>query len=282
MGLYSTVNNILFYGMALHIYMTNYYPMQYNNFLVEAAHFCVLNYSRMQIFADRLYRNLKKNPEFEKYASYFEGQFTQFFFTETGNIEIIKDSQVFAYTTNEKLTGELYPAELMDFLIFSDKQASGQVNRVIYFEVPTNFSYVKCKFKFVSLTVVFSEKEKYNLKLFNEKDNYFIANNRLNKFLFCFLIRKQFGIIKDECSVKYKLEIVDQHINLVSFTENDEIFLDIDGYSVLPANDDLGSLNIESIHAEPKENLPPFVDGCGCEGEGEDEDEDEREILQYE
>ena len=277
MGLYSTVNNILFYGMALHIYMTNYYPMQYNNFLIESAHFCVLNYSRLQIFADRLYRNLKKNPEFDKYASYFENALKNFFKEpEPGNIEIIKYSQVMITTIAENLN-KSYP-DLMDFLIFSDRQASGQVNRVIYFEVPTNFSYVKCKYKFVSLTVVFSEREKYNLKLFSENDNYFIANNRLNKFVFCFLIRKQFGIIKDECSVKYKLEIIDQDINLISFTENDEIFLDIDGYSVLPANDDSGSSNISysETHAEPKEELPPFVDGC------EDEDEDEREILQYE
>jgi hypothetical protein len=256
MSLYSIANNILFFGMAIHIYMTNYYPMEYNIFLVEAAHFCVLTYSRLQIFADRLYRNLKKNPEFKSYADYFEGQIAHFFNPNVGNVEIIKDSQVFVHTTDEKLKELFYPAELMDFLIFSDKQASGQANKAIYFNVPTNFSYQKCNFKFISLTVSFSEKEHYNLKLITEKENYFIVNNRLNKYLFCYLIRKQFGIIKDETTVCYSLEIFDQNVNNVTLSEKDEIVLELENYAVRQMYSEVDVAYTATI-ADAKEDVPP-------------------------
>lgn len=260
MGLYSTVNNILFFGMAFHIYMTNYYPVHYNLFLVEAAHFCVLTYSRLQIFADRLYRNLKKNPEFKSYADYFEGLVASFFNPDVGNVEIIKDSQVFVYTTAEKLKEENYPAELMDFLIYSDKQESGQVNKIVCYNKPYNFSYQKCKFKFVSLTVVFSEKEQYNLKLLSEKENYFIVNNRLNKYLFCYLIRKQFGIIKDETVVCYTLEIFDQDVNNIALSEKDEIVLEIENYTVRQMYSEV-DVEYTETRADAKEDEgPPSIE----------------------
>jgi hypothetical protein len=256
MGLYSTVNNILFFGMATHIYMTNYYPTQYNIFLVEAAHFCVLTYSRLQIFADRLYRNLKKNREFKSYADYFEGHFANFFFPEVGNVEIIKDSQVFAHTTDDKLKDQHYPAELMDFLIYSDKQESGQANKVICYDAPYNFAYEKCKFKFISLTLRFTENEQYNLKLLTEKENYFIVNNRLNKYLYCYLLRKQFGIIKDETTVTYTAEIFDQDVNNISLSEKDEILLELNSYAVRQMYAEVG-VEYTETHADAKEDTPP-------------------------
>jgi hypothetical protein len=256
MGLYSTVNNILFFGMAFHIYMTNYYPIQYNLFLVETAHFCVLTYSRLQILADRLYRNLKKNPEFKSYADYFEGLVAQFFNPDVGNVEIIKDSQVFAYTTVEKLKEEHYPTELMDFLIYSDKQESGQSNKVICYEKPYNFSYEKCKFKFISLTVRISEEEQYNLKLLTDKENYFVVNNRLNKYLFCYLIRKQFGIIKDETTVCYTVEIFDQDVNNITLSEKDEIVLELEKYTVRQMYSEVDVAYTET-RADPKDDTPP-------------------------
>jgi len=259
MSLYSTVNNILFFGMAFHIYMTNSYPVQYNIFIVETAHFCVLTYSRLQIFADKLYRNLKKNPMFKSYTDYFEGLVARFFNPDVGNVEIIKDSQVFAYTTVEKLKDLFYPAELMDFIIYSDKQKSGQVNKIVCYNKPYNFSYQKCKFKFVSLTVGFSENEQYNLKLFTEKENYFIVNNRLNKYLFCYLIRKQFGIIKDETTVCYTLEILDQDVNNISLAEKDEIVLELEKYTIRQMYSEVDVAYTET-RADAKEDAPPPIE----------------------
>ena len=256
MGLFATINNILFFGMAGHIYMTNYYPMQYNAFLMEAAHFCILTYSKIQIFLDRQYRNLKKNSKFKSYTDYFEGLVAQFFNPDVGNVEIIKDSQVFAYTTDEKLKELFYPAELMDFIIYSDKQESGQVNKIVFYNKPYNFSYEKCKFKFISLTVRFSENEQYNLKLLTDKENYFIVNNRLNKYLLCYLIRKQFGIIKDETTVCYTLEIFDQDVNNITLTEKDEIVLELEKYTVQQMYSEVDAAYTET-RADAKEDTHP-------------------------
>ena len=262
MGLYSMANNILFYGMVGHIYMTNYYPSQYNIFIVEAAHFCVLTYSRIQIFVDKMYRNLKKNPDFKSYADYFEGFFSHFFYPEVGNIEVIKDGQVFKHTSVESLLKDFPPTEFMDFIIYTDKQVFGQTNKIVCFDPPYNFSYEKCKYKFVSTTVVFSKKEHYNLKLFTEKENYFIVNNRLNKFLFCYLIRKQFGVIKDDASVAYTLELFDQNVDNVILSQDDEIVLEIDNYEVRKlCNEDNDTISYTETHAaDAKEDAPPSTD----------------------
>lgn len=240
MGLYAITNNILFFGMATHIFMTNYYPIQYNVFLVEVMHFCVLAYSKLQIFLDRQYRNLKKNPDLKGYTDYFE-ELCNSFTINSGNIEVIKDSQVFVNTSVEKLDKNNHPPELMDFLIYSEKEESGRVNKVLYYDIPDNFAYEKCKFKFVALTVSFSEKEQYNLKLCTDKENYYIVDNRLNKYLFCYLIMKQFGIIKNESSVTYSVDIYDQNINNIILCEKDEIVLGIDKYIIRKIQSENGS-----------------------------------------
>jgi hypothetical protein len=238
--------------------MTAYYPAQYNIFVIEAAHFCVLVYSKLQIFADRLYRNLKKNPDFKSYADYFESGFSRFFYPKVGNIEVIKDSQVFSRTSVENLIKDLPAPELMDFIIYSDKLESGQVNKIVCYSPPYNFLYQKCKFKFISLTIVFSENERYNLKLYSEKENYYIVNNRLNKYLFCYLIRKQFGVIKDEASVSYTAELFDQDANNVKLCENDEIVLEIEKYTVQQVCNQLGVEYVET-HADAKDDVAPAI-----------------------
>jgi hypothetical protein len=117
----------------------------------------------------------------------------------------------------------------------------------------------KCKFKFVSLTVGFSENEQYNLKLFTEKENYFIVNNRLNKYLFCYLIRKQFGIIKDETTVCYTLEILDQDVNNISLAEKDEIVLELEKYTIRQMYSEVDVAYTET-RADAKEDAPPPIE----------------------
>jgi len=151
---------------------------------------------------------------------------------DDNNIEIIKDSQIFVSTTIDKLDKKR-PC-LMDFIIYSNKNNStNQVNKILYFDMPNNFLYEKCKFKFIYIILTFSRDEEYTLELFDENENYFIKNNKLNKYLFCYLIRNRFGVIKNEDNVNYKLRIMDQDVNFIDLNEKQEILLDVDSYSIL-------------------------------------------------
>jgi hypothetical protein len=94
------------------------------------------------------------------------------------------------------------------------------------------------------------------LKLITEKENYFVVNNRLNKYLFCYLIRKQFGIIKDETTVCYTVEIFDQDVNNITLSEKDEIVLELEKYTVRQMYSEVDVAYTET-RADPKEDTPP-------------------------
>jgi len=230
--LISLINKVLFYVLPAHIILDKYYPVQYKAFLIKAAHIGLTIYSKLQIILDKKYKDMKKNNEF----SYFVWIHELLKQENPGNIEIIHNGETIIYTTVDKLSRRKH--DLMDFMIFSDKQPDNKTNKVIYFDIPNNFSYQKCSYKFISTTITFSESESYSLKLSGDKDNYFISNNHLNTFVFCYLVRKHYGVIKDETLAKYKLEIIDHNANIVTLTEEDEILLQADKYTILRAGEE--------------------------------------------
>jgi ABC-type enterochelin transport system ATPase subunit len=122
--------------------------------------------------------------------------------------------------------------ELIDFILFSDKQENGQVRKVLYSKMPDNFEYERSHIRFVSLIVKFSKDEEYYLKLSSEKEDYFIVNNKFNKLVFLYLIRKQYGVIKNEETANYTIDLIDHDINFVTLSDRDEIIINKDSYIV--------------------------------------------------
>jgi hypothetical protein len=68
MSIFTTLNNILFYGMIINLFMDRYFPTVYYNFLFDLSQFCILNYSRVQLFIDKKSRDLKKYPTIKRFA----------------------------------------------------------------------------------------------------------------------------------------------------------------------------------------------------------------------
>jgi len=239
MSIFSTLSNILFYGMIINLFLDRYFPTVYYNFLFEFGQFCILNYSRIQLFIDKKSRDLKKYPTIKRFAIQIRKMLDAN--NISGDIEIIKNIQKISYlnSTNflEYENLEIIDKNNMEFMIYSDNTKSEKTNKVIYFYVPINFNYECCKYKFLSVTIIFSEDEQYKLKLFSENENYYIVNNRLNKNVFCYLIMKQYSVIKNENYVSYKLDIIDQDVKFKSFDEKDEILLKCYNYLVIRNND---------------------------------------------
>jgi len=264
MSLFWFIHKIAYSILLYNMFYIIFYPYKYNNFIMDTSHYCILQYSKCQLFFNKKYKNLKKRKQIGKYIVYIEKFVFPYFNSNihSNNIEVIKDGEVVNYTNT---TNFVEPnKDLMDFMVYSNKIEKNMenieeiadvtddklmpINKVIYFNIPTNFNYEKCKYKFVSVIIEFSKDEQYNLKLYNDYENYYIVNNRINKFILCYLIRKNYKIIKDDFFISYKLTIIDHNILILNLNENDEILLNIDNYVVLPFTNKLTpSLSLEEM-----------------------------------
>lgn len=238
MSIFTTLNNILFYGMIINLFMDRYFPTVYYNFLFDLSQFCILNYSRVQLFIDKKSRDLKKYPTIKRFAIQIRKILSSSHMF--GDIEVVRNSLPITYLNSINFINFINDENLkildenkMDFIVYSDNTKSEKTNKIIYFDVPTNFNYECCKYKFISVIIIFSDNEQYNLKLYSGNENYYIVNNRLNKNVFCYLIMKQYGIVKNENNVTYKLNIIDYDIKFKYFDEKDEILLKCYNYSVI-------------------------------------------------
>jgi len=248
MFILSGLSNILFYAMAVHIFLGYYDPILYNSILINIAQVCIQAYSKSQIISYKMYDNLKKNPKTVKYIEYIENTYENITKDPTiGMVEVIAFGYPVIYS-KDKLKQDIDMIPEFEFIIYSDrKEKSGPVDKILFFGKPDNYEYEKCNYKFMSLTIVISDNEKYDLKLHSEKENYYITKNILNKNIFSFLIRKQYGIIKDEYTLCYRLEIIDQNINIINLTEKDSIVFGLDNYSIMHLDSDKNSSSTESL-----------------------------------
>jgi len=85
----------------------------------------------------------------------------------------------------------------------------------------------------MSLTVKFNG-AKYQIKLSNENENYYIIGNKINLLLISYLLKKQHNIVCDEITGTYELDVIDHNVNMKTFTEKDEILFKENDYTVSP------------------------------------------------
>jgi hypothetical protein len=98
------------------------------------------------------------------------------------------------------------------------------------------FRYKLCKYMFISTVVYLEYKSKiinYDLRLFSDGDNYFVANNKIDKYVICFLLNKQFSTVTTPENCKYKFNIIDQSANILELSEKDVLYLHEDNYEVI-------------------------------------------------
>ena len=162
-----------------------------------------------------------------KFQILFKKLFSEKNVVNNSKIEIIINSEV---KNTIKPVNYQYLNEInYDFVIYNDN-----VNRILHFNNIDKFSYNLCNYKFINVDIIFGENDIYTIKLYSEKENYFIENNRINKYVLCYLLKKQHGVYKDHSSVEYKLSIFDNNVQSVFLSEKDEIILRIDDYEIRP------------------------------------------------
>ena len=220
--------NIIAIGLPAYVlyYWGNKNSTCIKNTLVNVSYNIVHTYSRLEI----IIKNIVKN----KNVQYFLNKIEEIQNYSKGDIEIIDSNKVLFSTK----IGNLYSHFPLNynFIIYTDREIKKNkpYNKVIFYNIPQSIEYKLCDFHMISIyiTIKFSE-IKYKIDLLTETENYYIVNNRINKLLLCYLLKKQYGIILDEINCEYTLDIIDQNVNFKNFTEKDEIILYETNYEVI-------------------------------------------------
>jgi hypothetical protein len=224
------VLNIIVYGLGAHIFFSSVCPNKYQMALLNLSFYLVLTYSYVEMYAKKLY-NHENMSEIRKFIETAK---------KKPEIEIIKFNDVI--TSIDRKHFSIHHLLLYDFIIYSDYSgpSSSRVNKVLYSGVPVfpvNYSYSLCEFSFISINVrlfVDSKAKSYSIKLANDSENYYVIGNKINRFIICYLLKKQHGIVCDDLTENYVLEIIDQNVNMKTLTEKDEIILNETDYKVVP------------------------------------------------
>ena len=82
---------------------------------------------------------------------------------------------------------------------------------------------------------IFNELEQmcYDLNLFFNGNNFYIVNNKIDKYVICFLLLMRYGINQNPETCKYKLSIIDDTANMFHLCEKDFLYLYEDKYEIV-------------------------------------------------
>jgi hypothetical protein len=208
--------------------------------MISFAQWVILNYSRLQIKFTKLYKSIKSNPLIGKYIVMLEKKYEDLYNDYDPNIiEVFSQGNAWKYNKNEI---SRYNLTFIDFMIdthLPKHNTEGPYSKIIYHSIPTTFEYKKCNYRFISVTLSLPNDNKYNLKLFSEKENYFIVGNQFDRNVFNYLLNKQYGLTRNLDNIPYQVEIIDHDINIIGLTEKDTLVLHLDKYEIVsPKNDD--------------------------------------------
>jgi hypothetical protein len=96
------------------------------------------------------------------------------------------------------------------------------INKNNNFPVELNWNSVK--YKFLSLIVIISEDEKYDIKLNSKKDNYYIIGNVIDKNFIKYYLEK-YHKLKIKEDILYIVQLIDQNVKMNILDMNKKIIL---------------------------------------------------------
>ena len=127
-------------------------------------------------------------------------------------------------------------------LFLMDKNVETKcVNNVFYTSFPTSFDYKVSKISFISIELEYENKI-YSINLKNNKHNYYIVNNCLNKLFFKYYITNVLKTQINTDAFDYKLSIIDNNVNIITLLPNQYILIMEDDYQVCSVCNDVSTL----------------------------------------
>lgn len=245
--------NLFSGGIATHAFFSTFFSKEYYRFLVNTSSYAIMFYSYAEICVKKIYMH----PCLTKLKDFLDTM------KNKNNIEIVKFNTVVRSTNKKEVT--VNQMVLYDFIIYSDYlPATSKVNKVLYYDFikfPINYSYSVCDFSFIAINVRINKngkEETYRINLHDNKVNYYVVGNKINRLLICYLLKTQHNIICDELTDKYDLEIIDNNVVVKNFTEKDEIVFREKDYTTSPfVYCDTSNMSVAEIkeHFNYKDNV---------------------------
>lgn len=122
-----------------------------------------------------------------------------------------------------------------DLIVFSDISDNLKPqNKICYSALndETDYKYDVSNIKFISVNLTYN-KNQYDIKLKTDEFNYYIVNNVIDKvFLKYYLVHVLNIVLDKDTDFTYKLEIIDNTVNVINLDINDSIIILKDGYNV--------------------------------------------------
>jgi hypothetical protein len=229
--------------------MKQYYPKEYTSILIFLTEYGIFTYSFIELNAKKMYKQIKNNSSVNSLVEQLKS---------SNNIEVVLSNQVVSHLNNETVYSKL-PFE-NTFIIYSESQPmTSKVNKLILHHfsesIPKSvFKHKLCSYMFIS-TIVYLEIKSlivnYDLKLFCNGDNYFVADNKIDKYVICYLLKKQKNVNCSPENCKYKFNIIDQNANMIDLSEKDVLYLHQDSYEIIQV---IGESVEYSSSSESEEN----------------------------
>ena len=175
------------------------------------------------------------------------------------NIEIISDNQAIISCNKDKENFYKLIPNYCKFIIYSDPEPqSSTITNKIIIQTTKNidnklFDYDICNYTFISFDLYIQNELKqvnYDLNLFFNGNNYYVVNNKIDKYVICFLLYSRYGVYHKPEFCKYKINIIDQNANMVEINENDVLHLYKEKYEVIRV---IGEINDDSEESEESE-----------------------------
>jgi hypothetical protein len=241
-------------------------------------------YSHIQILGIRFVNN-------NKIVKYVTDQISELKKKLENDVEFIRDKRVlFTCKTDKLLT---FKPRFKDFIIYSDYREY-PANKVICTNI---YKFVKnytvCDFKLHFINIIFSEKDKYEIKLFNGKYNYFVVGNIIDKYVVAYFLYNQHNLIVNEDTFEYTMEIIDNNIKTIHISENDSIIFEKSSYKItkysITDNNDIPKYIKEDYNGEKISDNMSFMEKkydnifsyVNYENNEREEDEDEDEDYEH-
>jgi len=231
-------------GFLFHLIMKQYYPREYTSILIFLTEYGIFAYSFIELKTKKMYKQIKNNSSVNSLIEQMKSP---------NNIEVISGNQLVCHSNKESIFSNL-PFE-NDFIIYSEPEPmTSRTNKMIIHNFSQSmqenvFKYKLCSYMFIS-TVLYLERRSlivnYDLKFYNG-ENYFVANNKIDKYIICYLLKQQKNMSLTPDTCKYKLSVIDQNANIIELDENDVIYLHENNYEVV-------KLSGETCESDNEEN----------------------------
>jgi hypothetical protein len=133
------------------------------------------------------------------------------------HVELYNEMNEMNEIKNKKMSDYLYwKNECYDCMIIMKDVGIYPYDKLIIkkysnFPVELNWNYVK--YKFLSLIVIISENETYDIKLNNKKENYYIVGNVIDEYFIKYYLLK-YHKIKITPDISYSLQLIDQNVKI--------------------------------------------------------------------